>query len=52
MSRSMRLSVHDFKPEYLLDQRPVQNQNLSGASFWEIAAHSVEHMFFLYFDYL
>ena len=22
------------------------------ATFWEIAAHSVEHMFSLYFDYL
>ena len=22
------------------------------ATFWEIAAHSVDHMFFLYFDYL
>ena len=22
------------------------------ASIWEIAAHSVDHMFFLYFDYL
>ena len=25
---------------------------LSGHQFWEIAAHSVDHMFSLYFDYL
>ena len=29
----------------------VQFVLLSGP-FWEIAAHSVDHMFFLYFDYL